>query len=294
MSVSVQKLRVFLAVAKEQSFTDAAKRLHLTQAAVSTQVRELELQLGVRLFDRHSRRVMLSSVGVQFHPRIERVMEDLNNAVRSVSELKDRTRGTVRLAAPEGMACTLVPQAVAVFRESYPDVDVRIIDAEVDQIMALVRNGEVDLGFAPTHEADDQLIGRPLLTAPLYLVLPKNHPLASCSTVVWEDVVAYRHIAISQFFGLCRDFQSMPDDICKVDRITTALGMVRAGLGVSLCPDYAEPLVGAFGLEMRPLKDKELYRDFSVFSRRGCVPLASSKCFLDFFVGFAANQERWK
>jgi DNA-binding transcriptional LysR family regulator len=101
MNVTLRQLRAFRAVVEHGSFTEAARTLHLSQAALSGLVKELESQVGVRLLDRSTRNVAPSEVGEAFLPHVGRVLGDLDEALASLANLKELRRGLVRVAAPE-------------------------------------------------------------------------------------------------------------------------------------------------------------------------------------------------
>jgi DNA-binding transcriptional LysR family regulator len=116
MNLTLRQLRAFAAVAETGSFTAAAQQLHLTQSALSVLVRELEREMGVQLLDRHTRRVQLTEAGREFLPSVHRLLGDLTTAVAGVTDLRDKKKGVLRLAAPQLMACTLMPRVIAVYR----------------------------------------------------------------------------------------------------------------------------------------------------------------------------------
>lgn len=291
MNVSLRQLRAFLAVAELESFTAAAERLHLTQAALSGVVKELEQQLGVRLLDRTTRKVELSQVGREFYPLAERVLQDADNAVQSITTLKEKRRGVVRIAAPELPACTFVPHAIAAFMRNYPDVDVRLTDTNAAQVVAKVRNGEVDIGVGIEPLIDTEIDSRPLFKSPMMLFCRKGHPLAGKRRAAWKDLRPYRLIYNIRNFRVralgehaARAPELLPEDMYEVDRLATAFGMVRFGLGITVAPVIAEPLGEGFGLVMRPLQAPQLTREFSAYTRRGRSLSPASAEFLSRFL----------
>ena len=294
MNVSLRQLRAFLAVAELESFTAAAERLHLSQAALSGVVKELEQQLGVRLLDRTTRRVELSEVGKEFYPLAERVLQDADNAILSITTLKEKRRGLVRIAAPELPACTFVPASIAAFVQDYPDVDVRLTDTNAAQVVAKVRNGEVDIGVGIEPLTDSEIESRPLLKSPMMLVCRKDHPLARKRRTVWKDLRPYRLIYNIHNFRIralgehaARAAELLPEDMYEVDRLATAFGMVRFGLGITVAPMIAEPLGKGFGLAMLPLQAPQLTRDFTAYARRGRSLSPAANEFLSRFLGRA-------
>ena len=154
MNLTLRQLRAFAAVAETGSFTAAAATLHLTQSALSVLVRELEREMGVQLFDRHTRRVLLSEAGREFQPSVQRLLADLAGAVAGVTDLRDKKKGVLRLAAPQLMACTLMPRVIAAYRERYPGLDVRLADTLPEHLLAGVLSGEVELAVGQDVAVD--------------------------------------------------------------------------------------------------------------------------------------------
>src|SRR5690349_14399825 len=158
MNVTVRQLRAFIAVADAGSFTDGAKRLHLTQSALSLLVKELEEELGVRLLDRSTRRTKLSAAGSDFYPLAAKVLEDLESAVASTRELRDKQRGNVRVACTLLYAAALMPPILASYRSEYPGVRVRMLDSLNEGVLARVASGEADFGVAPQRPTSPDLV----------------------------------------------------------------------------------------------------------------------------------------
>ena len=146
-NLTLRQLRAFAAVADQGSFTAAATRMHLTQSALSVLVRELERELGARLFDRHTRRVLLTEAGQELLPYATRVLADLEQAAGAVAGLRDKSRGRLRLAVPQLMASTLGARAIAAFHRQHPGIAIELHDTPTDQLVAQVLAGEVELAI---------------------------------------------------------------------------------------------------------------------------------------------------
>jgi len=157
MNISIRQIQAFLQVAALGSFTRAAEKLHTMQPALSQQVRDLEAELGIRLFDRTTRRVELTEGGAEFRNIAAKVIEDLEAAARNAHDLAERKRGRVVIAAPPLLAAAVVPKAIVGFREQYPGLSVRLIDARSDQIVELVRTGQVDCGIGTFHAGEESI-----------------------------------------------------------------------------------------------------------------------------------------
>ena len=276
MNVTLRQLSAFVAVADTGSFTLAAERLFITQSALSGLIKELESTLGLRLFDRSTRRLRLSDTGRELYPQIEKILHDLDGVVSEVGNLKDLQRGSVRVAVPQLLACTLLPELMAGFRAEHPGVQLRLVDCAVESVMARVFSGEVDIGIGPEREANSDIAAEQLFCLPFMAVMPPGHALARRRKLQWPDLAGQSLITLQGQFTelLVSDVGEAARDLHKeafmqVTFMTTALALVRAGLGITLCMPYARSLVEQFGLVMRPVGDPVVERSFWIFTRRG-------------------------
>ena len=285
MNVSLRQLRAFVAVAETGSFTGAAQHLHVTQSALSLLIKDLESELGIRLLDRTTRNVRLAEAGHAFLPLVTGVLQDLERAVASVADLRDLKRGVARIAAPQLMSLTLLPTVLSTHRTLHPAVQTRIIECLMEQLEEKVVNGEADLGIGPERTVGPDIELVPLMKAPIMLVCPKRHRLATARRVTWKDVVAQPFIAQRGEFtsridrdlhAWSKDLKLRPTD--EVTYLTTALSMVSAGLGVTASPGHVRRLASSFGLHMRAIVEPRMVREFCVFlpRRRTLNPAASS------------------
>ncbi len=302
MAVTIRQLRAFAAVAETGSFTAAAGQLNLTQSALSVLVRELEADVGVRLFDRHTRGVALSEAGREFQPRVRRLLADLNDAVASLAELGARKKGVVRLAAPQLIASAMLPGVIAAYRARFPGIEVRLTDALPEHLLEGLTGGTVDLAFGHELAHDDSIVGTVFLEDPFWLVCRPDDPLAARRKVRWSELAA------ETFIGPTRDFRQrlLPELDARtrermaaapahdVSYLTTALGLVMAGQGITVGPSYAARLVRAYGLRMIELGSPVFRRRVSVYRavRRGPTPAAGA--FVETLHEFIRAHPRWE
>ncbi|MDB5752146.1 MAG: LysR family transcriptional regulator [Ramlibacter sp.] len=289
MNPTLRQMRAFVALAKAGNFTLAAQYMHVTQSALSGLIKELEQTLGARVVDRSTRRITLTDIGRELYPLFSQMIDDLDGALANVADHTQLRKGVVRIAAPQLMCCTLVPAAMAAYRARHPDIDVRVADSPVENVIARALSGESDIGIGPEREAMPQLQARELFEMPFALVFPEGHPLESAERVTWQDVAPYPFIALEGQFterlladmhALLRDVPLKPAN--EVTFMTTALAMVSAGLGVTVCLPYAEPLVQLYRLRMRPLEEPVLTRRFFVYTRAGRSLSPAAESFIDF------------
>ncbi|MBI1906027.1 MAG: LysR family transcriptional regulator [Rhodocyclales bacterium] len=296
MNITLRQLRAFIAVAATGSFTLAAERLFITQSALSGLIKELEGSLGLRLVDRSTRRIQLSDTGRELYPLIDKILHDLDGVLDEVANLKALKKGTVRVAAPQLMACTLLPEVIAAYGAEHPDIRIRLVDCAVESVVSRVFSGEVDFGVGPERDPNSDIDATPLFELPFFAVFPPGHPLAAHETVTWADLESHPLIALQGQFTerLSLDLREGVRDkslnpTTMVAFMSTALSMVSTGLGVTVCIPYAASLVRLYGLEMRPLVDPVVTRRFYTFSRNARSLTPASQSFRDYLLRYVAE-----
>jgi DNA-binding transcriptional LysR family regulator len=293
MNPTLRQLRAFVALARTGSFTLAAAYLHVTQAALSGLIKELEQTLGTRMVDRSTRRIALTEVGREMYPLVSKMIDDLDGALLDIANHTQLKKGVVRIAAPQLMSCTLLPEVIAAYRQAYPDIQVRLIDCAVDNVTTRVLSGEVDFAIGPEREPGSQIAAAVLFEMPFVMVFPRGHPLERKKRLNWSDLADYPFISLQGQFTerLLSDMHSSLREVPlnpanEVTFMTTALAMVSAGLGVTVCLPYAEPLVRLYKLHMRRLFEPELTRRFFVYTRDQRSQSPAAESFIAFLFKF--------
>jgi DNA-binding transcriptional LysR family regulator len=285
MNPTLRQMRALVALARTGSFTLAADYMHVTQSALSGLIKELEQTLSIRVVDRSTRKIALTDVGRELYPLFSKMIDDLDSALLDIASQSQLKKGVVRIAAPQLMSCTLLPEAIAGYRAAHPDIQVRLVDCAVENVTARVLSGEVDVAVGPEREPSAQIEASVLFEMPFVLVFPRAHPLEARERVTWSDLSDHPFISLQGQFTerLLSDMHSSLRDVSlnpanEVTFMTTALAMVSAGLGVTVCLPYAEPLVRLHQLHMRQLHEPDLTRRFFVYRRqnRSLSPAAES------------------
>src|SRR5690554_2958701 len=276
MNITLRQLRAFVAVARTESFTLAAESLFITQSALSGLIKELESALGLRVVDRSTRRTRLSDVGRDLYPLVEKILNDLDRVMDEVAQRQALKTGLVRIAAPQLMASTLLPEIVAAYAAEQPAIRVKLVDCAVESVMSRVFSGEVDFGIGPERDPNSDISATTLFKGPFMVVFPPGHALAELDVVRWRDLRPYPLTTLQGQFTerLAVDLRAANRGLSfapahEVAFMSTALAMVNAGMGITVCISYAASLVKLYGLEMRPLFEPEVFRHFYVFTRQG-------------------------
>ncbi len=296
MNLTLKQLRAFLTVADTESFNLAAKRLHLTPGAVSLVIKEMEEELGFPLFDRTTRRVALSKPGRDFRPAAERVLRELNQATQTAQDLKNKTTGVVRVAAPLFVASALMPHAMAAYRKVKPRVQVRLVDCAVEDLVDAVESDHVDIAVGPDRATGEGVRRIGLYETPWVLWCTASNPLARRKKITWNVLAKYPSVVASHDYAthVAKALNALPPDqhfmpSHTVTHLSTALGLAAADLAVTLCPAYVGVLAHAFGLIMRRIEEPEVIREMSLYlpSTRSLTPAAAA--FVDFLGPFLTD-----
>lgn len=297
MNPTLRQMRAFVALVKTGNFTLAAQSMHVTQSALSGLIKELEHTLGARVVDRSTRKLALTGVGRELYPSFSQILKDLDGTLANIVEQTRLDKGVVRVAAPQLMCCTLLPEAIAAYRAGQPGIEVRLADCAVDDVATRVLAGEADFGVGPERDPAPHLAARELFAMPFALVFPHGHPLEARARPTWRDIGQYPFISLDGQFTerLQGDMHAALRGVVlnpanEVTFMTTALAMVSAGLGITVCLPYAEPLARLYRLTMRPLAEPELTRRFFIYTRaqRSLSPAAES--FSTFLLAFVAGR----
>lgn len=189
--MDLRHLRCFLAVATELHFARAAERLHMEQSPLSRTIKELEEELGVRLFHRTTRRTRLTREGEMFLKHVPRVFASLQQARDSVKAVANGFQSQLRVALSDGIQTAGFSSFLALCREEDPDVDMRLFEVPLsDQIKGL-HDELYDIGFALSDDVGDGIVAQPIWQEPLMVAVPARHPLLSFRKIPLEDVLQY-------------------------------------------------------------------------------------------------------
>src|ERR1700726_3081773 len=174
--MTLEQLRIFIAVADRQHVTRAAGELNLTQSATSSAIAALEARYGIKLFDRVGRGIVLTQTGRDFLNEARAVMARAKAAAPGLGDLGGLKRGSLTLAASQTVANYWLPPRIETFRRSYPGIDLRVTIANTEQVAQAVSRGDADLGFVEGEVDDPALASRKMEGDSLAIVIGASHP----------------------------------------------------------------------------------------------------------------------
>ncbi len=241
INLSTRELRAFVALAEQRNFTRAAAQSHLSQPAFSALIQQLEATLGLRLFDRSTRSVVPTAEGQAFEASAREVLAAFEDAVAGMHDQAARRRGRVSVALLPSLAAGWLPSVFAGFRAEYPGIELQVADVLSEPCIERVRRGEADFALAATRADTPELSAEPFCSDDFDLVCPVGHPLATMAEPRPRDVAAFPFIHLSrtssvrQYLDAATQPQAM-HTVMEVDQLATVMGMVRAGIGISVVP----------------------------------------------------------
>ncbi|VVE80759.1 LysR family transcriptional regulator [Pandoraea sputorum] len=273
--LNARQLETFLAIVDCGSIARAADRVCLTPSAVSQLLGELEREVGFRLFDRTTRRVTLTAAGADFLPAATAAMTQLHAAQRSAKNIRDRASGVIRVGAPLVLCAAVLPDAIAAYRELHPKVTIRPTDVDVEHLVSSVADGEIDIALGPNQPLGDRVSATPLFESPWVVWCSPRHALARYDVVPWEVLRETAIVATGRDheYSVTRMLSDQPEDnrvfpVEIVENVTTAFGMARAGLSVTLAPDYVQDFARSQDLIMRRTGKPETIRQICLYHAR--------------------------
>jgi DNA-binding transcriptional LysR family regulator len=245
--MDLRRLRYFVAVAEELSFNRAAKRLHIAQPPLSNQIKQLEEELGVRLFERTSRGVLVTEAGELLLEEARRIFVQVDQTTRIVRRVGHGEVGRLALGFVPSASNEVLPPILRDFRDRYPEVELFLREMRPDRIVQRLQDKQLDAGFLYLPFENPLFRVECVSREPLVVALPERHPLAS------EERVELRALAEEPFIlpanyqkmpGLygqvtaaCRLAGFVPDTVQKdVWLMQTIVGLVAGGMGVALVP----------------------------------------------------------
>jgi DNA-binding transcriptional LysR family regulator len=301
MNITSRQLKAFVLTARYQSFSRAAEQLFITQSGMSVLVRELESQLGFRLFERTTRKVALTESGSKLLPIADRSLLELEAAAANIGRSASAANGSLSVGAGPFTAAELLPQAIAAYALRDPLLHVRLVDADGTRLVAMVQSGEIDVAVsAGLHDApgaERTLLARFRLT----LIRAANPPAHLPREVRWSDVAAQRLVGLPHDYPIQKlvDEQltrvgrhAPPDVICNY--LETQIAMVEVGAGVAVVPIFAAPACAKRRITMHPIVGPVVTSDFYWMASRARKLSSAAQGFNAFLKTYFSDlAEQW-
>lgn len=261
--MELRQLKYFITSADTLNFTEAARQCFITQSTLSQQIKQLETELGVQLFERIGKRVFLTETGRDFLPYARQTVADADYGVQRIKDMEDLKTGRLCIGTTFGLSA-LITDAIARFSEQYPEIHFEVMFLKQDELIDAVRERKVD--FALTFEMmekDDLLTEQPAKTYHLCAIVSDQNPLAQQATVSLRQLADYNICTPARGMNDRRMFDSLTNKKeielqpkLEINEIHTLLHLVRTGRWVAILVDSITH--GEEGLCAVPLREAAL------------------------------------
>jgi LysR family carnitine catabolism transcriptional activator len=296
MNVTVRQLHCFVAVARSGSFAEACSVLHLSQPALSIAIRNLETQIGGKLFERSTRTVALTPEGAMFYPVVQRLLTDWDRSLDDVRNLFALRRGKLDIAAVPTFASSLLPAILAEYHRRFPDINVTVHDVITESVVDMVRESRVGLGVTFDPGDAEDLNFTPLFRDRFVAVLPAKHELQAKRRLQWRDLKNLPYIALQRPSSIRllidRELQRYDIEIVpafEAHQLASIGRMVATGLGVSAVPALSSGQMEEMGACCRPLSGPVITRELGVITRKRQPLSAATQAMLDVIASWGSS-----
>jgi LysR family carnitine catabolism transcriptional activator len=275
MNFSSRQLRAFLLVARYRSFTRAAHALFITPSGLSVLIKELETQLGFRLFDRTTRHVAPTSYGSEMLPLVQKTLSELETATTRIGRSATRASQSLALGAPPLISANVLPQAIREFREYYPALRIRLFDGIQSEILQMVESGKLDMGLG-VFGATPGIRRTPFFRFSLMVIRSNNDSAAHRASTTWSSLQGETMISLppgSPIQKMVDKHLTKAGVVCRnavvVNLLDTQIAMVEAGEGIAVIPAFGLAAVRNRHVVMSRLVSPVVNLDFFQISDRG-------------------------
>lgn len=287
-----RRLQVFHTVARLLSFTKAAETLHMTQPAVTFQVRQLEEYFNTRLFDRTHNRISLTEAGERVYKYADRIFELYTEMENAVREMTGEISGSLTIGASTTIAEYMLPALLGDFRNQYPEVSIHLKVSNTDGIVSMVENNTIDLGVVEAPVSNKNLVVDKCRDDRLVAIVPPKHELADKGKITIQELLAYPFICREEGSGtreVIAEYICHTDDCRQAMKVAMELGSpeavkgaVEAGMGISVVSNATIQKELRLGTLVALQLDPPLERPFSFVHQKQKFRVRVMEELLDF------------
>ena len=278
LTIGTAELETFLVIAELGSFSRAAERLSLAQPSISNRIQRLERAFQTRLFDRTTRAVVLTPAGERLRDRVEPIIGNLQAVISEFHAEADVRRQMIVVATTPMLATLVMPPIIRRFEQAYPSASVELYD-HTTGLGGQIRSGQIDMALIARPPPMEGVEFDLIMTNPFMVVGPREHPAVAAGTITPQHLVKYPFLVLSAYMFCVDELSRHLGDgapalkpVRNVKNVSTLLGLVSAGLGLTLLPQLILHAGGAiddsrFGTAV--LDDLVITRDYGIASLVG-------------------------
>jgi DNA-binding transcriptional LysR family regulator len=303
-SITLQQMEALIALVEEGSFSHAAKKMHITQPALTKNIKNAEDYLGARLVNRSSTGISLTAEGKIIYNYARRMIKLREEAREKIISLSDNVGGNIYVSASTIPATYILPRALSTFRKSHPEILIYIKAADSEEAMNMVLENEVEIGIIGKKSLNKKLTANPLWKDRLILVVPKSHPWSRKKSITLKELMAEPFIVrekgsatrgfLESYLKEAKSVNFSQFNICaELGSSEAVKEAVIAGLGVSVISIYAVERELSQGLLFEiPLHGCLLERNFYLIYKRQFDFKPTHKIFINFLKEDISGQHK--
>ena len=295
-TIGIKDMRAFFAIVEEGNISHAAIRLGIAQPALSRQMKHLEENLQVKLFERGSRRIRLTEAGQVLYNRVENILGMVDGTVREIKEIGSGTKGSIRIGTITTSGAMILPDLIAEFHKIYPDVTFEIWEAEGARIIELLDSRIIEIAITRTQVDNltyDLLV---LPNEPLVVVMNQESVCGEDDETIRLEELKDQPLIIplrwkSNFVAACKKLDFEPNIICVSDSVVQDLMMVKMNLGAAMIPFSGRRLLTDGNLISKRIVEPEMTTHTVVAWRKNQTLSSSCKNFIELFKKMFMHEE---
>lgn len=263
MNIALHHFRLVDTISREGTLTKAATALHLTQSALSHQLKELEAVLGVEVFNRQGKRLHLSEEGYRFLRSAEKILAEIKSLEEDINNLKNGKIGKLNISMQCYTAYHWLPGIIKEYKSRWPDINIHILSDATRRPLEYLLRGDLDIGIVRTQMINTKIKYEPIFEDKLIALIPEDHPLANKKIIditdfQGEDLImplydpSYQDTPMIE--SLIQAQQVKPRNLHRIHYTDATIEMVNAGLGISVMADWiVKPYLVGKNIAVRPL-----------------------------------------
>ena len=287
-TIGIKDMRAFFAIVEEGNISHAAQRLGIAQPALSRQMKHLEENLNVKLFERGSRRIRLTEAGELLYNRVENILGMVDGTVREIKEIGDGSKGVIRIGTITTSGAMILPDLIAEFRKVYPDVTFEIWEAEGARIIELLDSRLIEIAITRTQVDNLAYELLVLPNEPFVMVMNSENVCGADDETIKLEELRDRQLIIplrwkTNFIEACQELDFEPNIICVSDSIVQDLLMVKNNLGVAMIPYSGKRLFSDGDLIYKRIVEPEMTTHTVVAWRKNVTLSTACKNFIELF-----------
>lgn len=261
--MDIKQLKYFLTIAKEGKITSAAKKLNMAQPPLSYHLKLLEEELGVKLMDRGSHKIHLTSAGQILANRAEQILKLVSFTTKELKDFKEGAKGTLSIGTVSSSGATLLPERINTFHKEYPGVNFNVWEGNTFRILEILNSGLIEVGIVRTPFNTEGLEITALPKEPMTVVFNKESDLFEHKeSVNLKDLKGRPLIIYKRFekliFECCNREGFVPNIVCNTEDARTALLWAEAGIGIAIVPKTSFDVVKNVNLKRKRIDEANL------------------------------------